>query len=324
MFRTHTNGELTLANLNEKVTLSGWVQTIRDKGFMIWVDLRDRYGITQLVLDEERSSKELLESAKKLGREFVIKVEGTVIERASKNPKIPTGDIEILVSDLKILNASELPPFTIEDETDGGEELRMKYRYLDIRRNPVKDKLIFRHKMAQKVRNYLSDNGFIEVETPVLIKSTPEGARDFVVPSRMNPGQFYALPQSPQTFKQLLMVGGMDRYFQIVKCFRDEDLRADRQPEFTQIDCEMAFVEQEDIMNVFEGMTKTLLKDITGNDFETFPRMTFADAMQKYGNDKPDIRFGMEKISKYLMIQNWLLGLMLKELLIIQENKSMN
>ncbi|WP_312207463.1 aspartate--tRNA ligase [Epilithonimonas hominis] len=294
MFRTHTNGELTLANLNEKVTLSGWVQTIRDKGFMIWVDLRDRYGITQLVLDEERSSKELLESAKKLGREFVIQVEGTVIERASKNPKIPTGDIEILVSDLKILNASELPPFTIEDETDGGEELRMKYRYLDIRRNPVKDKLIFRHKMAQKVRNYLSDNGFIEVETPVLIKSTPEGARDFVVPSRMNPGQFYALPQSPQTFKQLLMVGGMDRYFQIVKCFRDEDLRADRQPEFTQIDCEMAFVEQEDIMNVFEGITKTLLKDITGQDFQDFPRMTFADAMQKYGNDKPDIRFGME------------------------------
>lgn len=294
MFRTHTNGELTLANLNEKVTLSGWVQTIRDKGFMIWVDLRDRYGITQLVLDEERSSKELLESAKKLGREFVIQVEGTIIERASKNPKIPTGDIEILVSYLKILNASELPPFTIEDETDGGEELRMKYRYLDIRRNPVKDKLIFRHKMAQKVRNYLSDNGFIEVETPVLIKSTPEGARDFVVPSRMNPGQFYALPQSPQTFKQLLMVGGMDRYFQIVKCFRDEDLRADRQPEFTQIDCEMAFVEQEDIMNVFEGMTKTLLKDITGQDFQDFPRMTFADAMQKYGNDKPDIRFGME------------------------------
>jgi len=294
MFRTHTNGELTLKNLNEKVTLSGWVQTIRDKGFMIWIDLRDRYGITQLVLDEERSSKELLESAKKLGREFVIQVDGTVIERASKNPKIPTGDIEILVSDLKILNASELPPFTIEDETDGGEELRMKYRYLDIRRNPVKDKLIFRHKMAQKVRNYLSDEGFIEVETPVLIKSTPEGARDFVVPSRMNPGQFYALPQSPQTFKQLLMVGGMDRYFQIVKCFRDEDLRADRQPEFTQIDCEMAFVEQEDIMNVFEGMTKTLLKDITGKEFGDFPRMTFADAMQKYGNDKPDIRFGME------------------------------
>lgn len=294
MFRTHTNGELTLANLNEKVTLSGWVQTIRDKGFMIWVDLRDRYGITQLVLDEERSSKELLESAKKLGREFVIQVSGKVIERVSKNPNIPTGEIEILVEKLTVLNESQLPPFTIEDETDGGEELRMKYRYLDIRRAPVRDKLIFRHKMAQKVRNYLSEEGFIEVETPVLIKSTPEGARDFVVPSRMNPGQFYALPQSPQTFKQLLMVGGMDRYFQIVKCFRDEDLRADRQPEFTQIDCEMAFVEQEDIMNVFEGMTKTLLKDITGKDFENFPRMTFADAMQKYGNDKPDIRFGME------------------------------
>ena len=294
MFRTHTNGELTLKNLNEKVTLSGWVQTIRDKGFMIWIDLRDRYGITQLVLDEDRTPKELLETAKKLGREFVIKVEGTVIERTSKNPKISTGDVEILVENLIILNESQLPPFTIEDETDGGEELRMKYRYLDIRRNPVKDKLIFRHKMAQKVRNYLSEEGFIEVETPVLIKSTPEGARDFVVPSRMNPGQFYALPQSPQTFKQLLMVGGMDRYFQIVKCFRDEDLRADRQPEFTQIDCEMAFVEQEDIMNVFEGMTKVLLKDITGNEFQDFPRITFADAMQKYGNDKPDIRFGME------------------------------
>ena len=294
MFRSHTNGELSLKNLNEEVTLSGWVQTIRDKGFMIWIDLRDRYGITQLVFDQDRSSAELLENAKKLGREFVIQIQGKVIERASKNPKIPTGEIEILVSDLKILNESQLPPFTIEDETDGGEELRMKYRYLDIRRNPVKDKLIFRHKMAQKVRNYLSDEGFIEVETPVLIKSTPEGARDFVVPSRMNPGQFYALPQSPQTFKQLLMVGGMDRYFQIVKCFRDEDLRADRQPEFTQIDCEMAFVEQEDIMNVFEGMTKVLLKDITGKDFENFPRITFAEAMQKYGNDKPDIRFGME------------------------------
>ena len=229
MFRTHTNGELTLKNLNEKVTLSGWVQTIRDKGFMVWIDLRDRYGITQLVFDADRTSAEILENAKKLGREFVIQAEGTVIERASKNPKIPTGEIEILVEKLTILNSAELPPFTIEDETDGGEELRMKYRYLDIRRNPVKDKLIFRHKMAQKVRNYLSDKGFIEVETPVLIKSTPEGARDFVVPSRMNQGQFYALPQSPQTFKQLLMVGGMDRYFQIVKCFRDEDLRADRQ-----------------------------------------------------------------------------------------------
>lgn len=294
MFRSHTNGELSLKNLNEEVTLSGWVQTIRDKGFMIWIDLRDRYGITQLVFDQDRSTAELMENAKKLGREFVIQVSGKVIERVSKNPNIPTGDIEILVEKLTVLNESQLPPFTIEDETDGGEELRMKYRYLDIRRAPVRDKLIFRHKMAQKVRNYLSDEGFIEVETPVLIKSTPEGARDFVVPSRMNLGQFYALPQSPQTFKQLLMVGGMDKYFQIVKCFRDEDLRADRQPEFTQIDCEMAFVEQEDVMNVFEGMTKTLIKDITGQEFGTFPRMTFADAMQKYGNDKPDIRFGME------------------------------
>lgn len=294
MFRSHTNGELSLKNLNEEVTLSGWVQTIRDKGFMIWIDLRDRYGITQLVFDQDRSTAELMENAKKLGREFVIQVTGRVIERVSKNPNIPTGEIEILVEQLEVLNESQLPPFTIEDETDGGEELRMKYRYLDIRRAPVRDKLIFRHKMAQKVRNYLSDEGFIEVETPVLIKSTPEGARDFVVPSRMNPGQFYALPQSPQTFKQLLMVGGMDKYFQIVKCFRDEDLRADRQPEFTQIDCEMAFVEQEDVMNVFEGMTKTLIKDITGQEFGTFPRMTFADAMQKYGNDKPDIRFGME------------------------------
>jgi len=294
MFRTHTNGELTLKNINENVTLSGWVQTIRDKGFMMWIDLRDRYGITQLVFDQDRSSAELIEEAKKLGREFVIQIEGKVIERASKNPNILTGEIEILVEKLIVLNESQLPPFTIEDETDGGEELRMKYRYLDIRRNPVKDKLIFRHKMAQKVRNYLSDQSFIEVETPVLIKSTPEGARDFVVPSRMNPGQFYALPQSPQTFKQLLMIGGMDRYFQIVKCFRDEDLRADRQPEFTQIDCEMAFVEQEDVLEIFEGMTATLLKDITGKDFGKFPRMTFADARRKYGNDKPDIRFGME------------------------------
>ena len=294
MFRTHTNGELSLKNLNETVTLAGWVQTIRDKGFMIWVDLRDRYGITQLVFDEERTSKDLLEKAKNLGREFVIQVEGKVIERASKNPKIPTGEIEILVEKLTILNESVLPPFTIEDETDGGEELRMKYRYLDIRRNPVKDKLIFRHKIAQKVRNYLSEQGFIEVETPVLIKSTPEGAREFVVPSRMNEGQFYALPQSPQTFKQLLMVGGMDKYFQIVKCFRDEDLRADRQPEFTQIDCEMAFVEQEDVMNVFEGLAKNLLEETTRKKFGQFPRMTFAEAMRKYGNDKPDIRFGME------------------------------
>ena len=287
MFRTHTNGELTLRNINEKVVLSGWVQTIRDKGFVVWVDLRDRYGITQLVFDEERT-------AKSLGREFVIQVKGEVIERSSKNPKILTGEIEILVEELNVLNEAELPPFTIEDETDGGEELRMKYRYLDIRRNPVKDKLIFRHQMARKVRNYLSNEGFIEVETPVLIKSTPEGARDFVVPSRMNLGQFYALPQSPQTFKQLLMIGGMDRYFQIVKCFRDEDLRADRQPEFTQIDCEMAFVEQEDVMNIFEGMTAHLLKEVTGQDFVKFPRITFEEAMRRYGNDKPDIRFGME------------------------------
>ena len=294
MFRTHTNGELTLKNINEKVVLSGWVQTIRDKGFVVWVDLRDRYGITQLVFDEERTSKDLFEKAKSLGREFVIQVTGEVIERSSKNPKILTGEIEILVKELNVLNEAELPPFTIEDETDGGEELRMKYRYLDIRRNPVKDKLIFRHQIAQKVRNYLSNEGFIEVETPVLIKSTPEGARDFVVPSRMNAGQFYALPQSPQTFKQLLMVGGMDKYFQIVKCFRDEDLRADRQPEFTQIDCEMAFVEQEDVMSIFEGMTAHLLKEVTGQDFGKFPRITFEEAMRRYGNDKPDIRFGME------------------------------
>ena len=294
MFRTHTNGELSSKNINEKVTLSGWVQTIRDKGFVVWVDLRDRYGITQLVFDEDRTPKELLEKSKKIGREFVIQVKGVVIERSSKNQKIPTGEIEILVEELIILNEAELPPFTIEDETDGGEELRMKYRYLDIRRNPVKEKLIFRHKMAQKVRNYLSEQGFIEVETPVLIKSTPEGARDFVVPSRMNAGQFYALPQSPQTFKQLLMVGGMDRYFQIVKCFRDEDLRADRQPEFTQIDCEMAFVEQEDVMNIFEGMASHLLTEVTGQDFGKFPRITFEEAMRRYGNDKPDVRFGME------------------------------
>ncbi len=294
MFRTHTCGELTQANINEKVTLSGWVSTLRDKGFMMWIDLRDRYGITQIILDEERSSKELFETARQLGREFVIQVTGTVIERASKNPNIPTGNIEILAENITILNESALPPFTIEDNTDGGEDIRMKYRYLDIRRNPVKNKLIFRSKVAQEVRKYLDAQDFVEVETPVLIKSTPEGARDFVVPSRMNPGEFYALPQSPQTFKQLLMVGGLDRYFQIVKCFRDEDLRADRQPEFTQIDCEMSFVEQEDIMNVFEGLAKHLLHTFKGLEFGEFPRMTFADAMRRYGNDKPDIRFGME------------------------------
>ena len=261
---------------------------------MVWVDLRDRYGITQLIFDEERSSKEVMAVASKLGREFVIQVTGTVIERESKNPNIKTGDIEILVSKIDILNESLTPPFTIEDETDGGEDLRMKYRYLDIRRNPVRENLVFRHKVTMAVRNYLSEKNFIEVETPYLIKSTPEGARDFVVPSRMNEGEFYALPQSPQTFKQLLMVGGMDKYFQIVKCFRDEDLRADRQPEFTQIDCEMAFIEQEDILNTFEGLTRHLLKEINGVEIGDFPRMTYDDAMQKYGNDKPDIRFGME------------------------------
>lgn len=294
MYRSHTCGELTGSNIGQEVTLSGWVQKTRDKGFMIWVDLRDRYGITQLIFDSERTNAEVIEKAKTLGREFVIQAKGTVIERASKNPNMTTGDIEILVSELTILNQSAVPPFTIEDNTDGGEDIRMKYRYLDIRRSPVKNSLLFRHKVAQEVRNYLSEQGFCEIETPYLIKSTPEGARDFVVPSRMNPGQFYALPQSPQTFKQLLMVGGMDKYFQIVKCFRDEDLRADRQPEFTQIDCEMAFVEQEDILDTFEGLTRHLLKEIHGLEVEKFPRMTFDEAMKKYGNDKPDIRFGME------------------------------
>jgi len=294
MYRSHTCGELREDHIGKEVTLSGWVQKIRDKGFMIWVDLRDRYGMTQLIFDEERTSKEMMKDAAGLGREFVIQVKGEVIERESKNPNLPTGNIEILVSEFKILNASLTPPFTIENTTDGGEELRMKYRYLDIRRNPVKESLMFRHKVGMHVRNYLSSKDFIEVETPYLIKSTPEGARDFVVPSRMNEGQFYALPQSPQTFKQLLMVGGMDKYFQIVKCFRDEDLRADRQPEFTQIDCEMAFVEQEDILNIFEGLTRHLLKEIKGVEIGDFPRMTYADAMKKYGNDKPDIRFGME------------------------------
>ena len=294
MYRSHTNGSLRITDTHKKVTLAGWVQKTRDKGFMIWVDLRDRYGITQLIFDEERTPKEMMDRAKTLGREFVIQVEGTVIERESKNENIPTGAIEILVEKLNILNASLTPPFTIEDNTDGGEDLRMKYRYLDIRRAPVRESLIFRHKVALEVRKYLSEKEFIEVETPYLIKSTPEGARDFVVPSRMNEGQFYALPQSPQTFKQLLMVGGMDKYFQIVKCFRDEDLRADRQPEFTQIDCEMAFVEQEDILNIFEGLTRHLLKEVKGIEVEKFPRMLYDDAMRLYGNDKPDIRFGME------------------------------
>ncbi|WP_291274508.1 aspartate--tRNA ligase [Flavobacterium sp.] len=294
MYRSHTCGELNASHINQEVTLAGWVQKSRDKGFMVWVDLRDRYGITQLIFDENRTDKAVFEKAKSLGREFVIQVKGMVIERESKNKNISTGDIEILVSELNILNEAQLPPFTIEDETDGGEDIRMKYRYLDIRRNPVKNSLLFRHKVAMEVRNYLSNHGFCEVETPYLIKSTPEGARDFIVPSRMNAGQFYALPQSPQTFKQLLMVGGMDKYFQIVKCFRDEDLRADRQPEFTQIDCEMAFVEQEDILNIFEGLTRHLLKEVHGLEVDKFPRMTYDYAMKTYGNDKPDIRFGMQ------------------------------
>ncbi|BDW92579.1 aspartate--tRNA ligase [Flagellimonas marinaquae] len=294
MYRSNTCGALRASDIGSEVILSGWVHKVRDKGFVAWVDLRDRYGITQLVFDEERSSKTLLEQARELGRETVIQAKGEVIERASKNPNIPTGEIEVLVTELTVLNHSLLPPFTIEDETDGGEDIRMKYRYLDIRRNPVKNKLIFRHKVSMEVRKYLSDQGFIDIETPYLIKSTPEGARDFLVPSRMNEGQFYALPQSPQTFKQLLMVGGMDKYFQIVKCFRDEDLRADRQPEFTQIDCEMAFVEQEDILNTFEGLTKHLLKEIKGVEVDEFPRISYDDAMRLYGNDKPDIRFGMQ------------------------------
>ena len=294
MYRTHHCGELNASHINQTVTLSGWVHKSRDKGFVAWVDLRDRYGITQLVFDADRTDKNLMEAARNLGREFVIQVTGTVIERASKNPNMPTGEIEILATALTVFNSAKVPPFTIEDETDGGEELRMKYRYLDLRRNPVKNKLIFRHKVVQEVRKYLSSNEFIEVETPYLIKSTPEGARDFVVPSRMNEGQFYALPQSPQTFKQLLMVGGMDKYFQIVKCFRDEDLRSDRQPEFTQIDCEMAFVEQEDILNAFEGLTRYLLKTIKGVEVDAFPRISYDEAIKTYGNDKPDIRFGMK------------------------------
>ena len=293
MYRTHDCGALSLEQLNQTVTLAGWVQKNRNKGFIVWVDLRDRYGITQLVFDEERTPKEVFKTAQGLGREFVIQVKGTVIERESKNPNMATGAIEVLVEELKVLNTAKTPPFTIEDQTDGGEELRMQYRYLDLRRAPVKDNLLFRHQVSMAVRNYLSQAGFVDVETPYLIKSTPEGARDFVVPSRMNEGQFYALPQSPQTFKQLLMVGGLDKYFQIVKCFRDEDLRADRQPEFTQIDCEMTFVDQEAILNQFEGLTRHLLKEIKGIEVADFPRISYEVAMKTYGNDKPDIRFGM-------------------------------
>lgn len=293
MHRTNTCGELTIADLGKTVTLSGWVQKSRDLGGMTFIDVRDRYGITQLTFNSDDDDS-LRASARELGREYVIKVTGTVIERSSKNLKIPTGEIEIKVSSLEILNSANTPPFTIEDETDGGEDIRMKFRYLDLRRNPVRENLILRHKTAQEVRRFLDEQNFIEVETPVLIKSTPEGARDFVVPSRMNAGEFYALPQSPQTFKQLLMVSGFDRYFQIVKCFRDEDLRADRQPEFTQIDCEMSFVEQEDVLNIFEGLAKHIFKKIKNIELGEVPRMTYADAMRLYGSDKPDIRFGMQ------------------------------
>ncbi|MBX2842024.1 MAG: aspartate--tRNA ligase [Flammeovirgaceae bacterium] len=294
MLRSHTCGELRNEHIGQKVTLSGWVQRVRDKGGLVWIDLRDRYGITQMVGEEGVTEAAVLESMKNLGREFVIQVEGEVTERFSKNDKLATGDIEIKISVLTVLNEAKVPPFKIEDETDGGEELRMKYRYLDLRRNPIRENLVLRHRMAKETRNYLDNQAFTEVETPVLIKSTPEGARDFLVPSRMNPGEFYALPQSPQTFKQLLMVSGFDRYYQIVKCFRDEDLRADRQPEFTQIDCEMAFVTREDILNLFEGLMKHLLKEVKGVEVSDFPRMDYQDAMKYYGNDKPDIRFEMK------------------------------
>lgn len=304
MFRSHTCGELRLENCNQTVTLAGWVQRSRDLGGMTFVDLRDRYGITQLAFNLEENEALCLQ-ARKLGREFVIQVEGSVIERSSKNKNIPTGEIEIKVSSFTILNASVVPPFTIEDDTDGGEELRAQYRYLDLRRNPVQEKLRLRNRVALETRKFLDSKDFLDVETPYLIKSTPEGARDFVVPSRMNSGEFYALPQSPQTFKQLLMVSGFDRYYQIVKCFRDEDLRADRQPEFTQIDCEMAFVEQEDILNTFEGLVKHLFSKVRGIDFEgDFPRMTYAEAMEKYGSDKPDIRFGLEFVYLTDLVQN--------------------
>lgn len=294
MLRTHTCGELRISDANKEVTLAGWVQKVRNKGGLIWVDLRDRYGVTQLILEEGSTDKQLLEKAASLGREFVVQAKGKVVERAAKNDKMPTGDIEIRVSAIEVLNPAKVPPFIIEDETDGGDELRMKYRYLDLRRNVVREKLQLRHRMMQETRKYMDGQNFIEVETPVLIKSTPEGARDFVVPSRVNPGEFYALPQSPQTFKQLLMVSGFDRYFQIVKCFRDEDLRADRQPEFTQIDCEMSFVTQEDILNTFEGLVRHLFRNVKGIELEEVKRMTFADAMKFYGNDKPDLRFDMK------------------------------
>lgn len=293
MLRTHTCGELRLKNLGEQVSLTGWVQKIRDKGGMIWIDLRDRYGITQLIFDESRTTKDIILKARSLGREFVVQAHGNVVERVSKNDKLPTGDIEIFITDLRILNPSKVPPFTIEDITDGGEDLRMKFRYLDLRRKPIKENLLLRHQLMQETRKYFNSKDFIEVETPFLIKSTPEGARDFVVPSRVNEGEFYALPQSPQTFKQLLMVSGFDRYFQIVRCFRDEDLRADRQPEFTQIDCEMSYVTREDILATFEGMMRHLFLAVKGVDLGDFPVISYDEAMSKYGSDKPDMRFGM-------------------------------
>ena len=304
MLRSHTCGELRIEDVNKEVTLCGWVQKTRDKGGLIWVDLRDRYGITQLLLDESFTSPELLEKARALGREFVIKATGTVIERASKNDKMPTGDVEIKLSEIEVLNEAKLPPFLIEDETDGGEDLRMKYRYLDLRRNPIREALQLRHRVGSETRKYLDSQNFIEVETPVLIKSTPEGARDFLVPSRMNQGEFYALPQSPQTFKQLLMVSGFDRYYQIVKCFRDEDLRADRQPEFTQIDCELSYVTQDDITNIFEGLTRHLFKEVKGVELGDFPKMDYQDAMRLYGSDKPDTRFEMTFVELNDIAQN--------------------
>jgi aspartyl-tRNA synthetase len=294
MLRTHTCGELRLSDVNKQVILTGWVQRLRDKGSILWIDLRDRYGLTQLFFEEGKTGEALMQAARQLGREYVLQVEGNIVERLSKNDKIATGEIEVKVTKLNVLNAAKLPPFSIEDDTDGGDELRMKYRYLDLRRNPVRESLQLRHKMAQQTRAFLDGQNFIEVETPVLIKSTPEGARDFVVPSRIHHGEFYALPQSPQTFKQLLMVSGFDRYYQIVKCFRDEDLRADRQPEFTQIDCEMAFVTQEDILNTFEGLIRHLFKQVKGLDFPSLPRMTYEEAMRLYGSDKPDTRFDMK------------------------------
>ncbi len=303
MLRSHTCGELRLEHVNQSVFLSGWVQKSRDLGGMTFVDIRDRYGLTQLVFNME-TQPELCQLARKLGREFVISIRGKVAERSSKNPKMPTGDVEIIVDELEVLNKAKLPPFTIEDETDGGEEIRMKYRYLDLRRSPLRRNLELRHRLSIATRNYLDKQNFFEIETPYLIKSTPEGARDFVVPSRMNPNEFYALPQSPQTFKQLLMVAGYDRYYQIVKCFRDEDLRADRQPEFTQIDCEMAFVQQEDILNTFEGLARYLFQEVKGIDIKEFPRMQYSDAMKFYGSDKPDIRFDMKFVELNELSQN--------------------